>query len=409
MLLNDLVGDITPSPEHLASFVKAWFAPTDYVSLVAIPSQEFKTQNKRNKVLSQAVLVTELVAATADDLRGLVMAPGIEYNMYLGINPLNKENKVSLHARGDETEIREIYGVFIDFDIKPGCFSNKQDIHKFLDKFSKEVIAPTIVVDNGKYGGVHAYWRFDLKENEHVMGDQARTLLQNWWSLIAEHASLWEEGVDIDRLIDLTRVSRMPGGIYWPSKSLGSTEVPVPDLIRVISLDERYPVEVISHLCNGAGDRYREKIKTFRKRENDRIINTDQIIRDVLNVKAGERLGNHWGALAAIAYIEDIFNDLYSWEDILIPAGWTFLYTDREDRQIVARPGRHEKSATVGWTESPHMMSLLSSSPDTGLADLKEIGAPLSKYRVAQRLLWNDDEKKMVDDILKSVFKESDI
>ena len=97
---------------------------------------------------------------------------------------------------------------------------------------------------------------------------------------------------------------------------------------------------------------------------------------------------------------------MYSWEDILIPAGWTFLYTDREERQVVARPGRHEKSATVGWVESPNMMSLLSTSPDTGLADLKEIGAPLNKYRVAQKLLWNDDEKKMVDDILKSVFKE---
>lgn len=406
MLLNDLVGDITPSPEHLAAFVNAWYEPTDYVSLVAIPSQEFKTQNKRNKVLSQAVIVSDLLSASAEDLRGLVMAPGIQYNMYLGINPLNKENKVSLHARGDETEIREIYGVFIDFDIKDGCFSSKQDIQKFLDKFSDEVIAPTIVVDNGKYGGVHAYWRFALKEDEHIIGDRARLLLQNWWSLIAEHASLWEEGVDIDRLIDLTRVSRMPGGVYWPSKALGSTEVPTPDLVRVVRLDERYPVEVIEHLSQGAGDRYREKVKTIRKREEERIVNTNEIVREVLNVKAGERIGNHWGLYAAIAYIEDIFNNLYTWEDILVPAGWTFLYTDREDRQVVARPGRHEKSATVGWVESPNMMSLLSTSPDTGLADLKEIGAPLSKWRVAERLLWNDDEKQMVNDVLKSVYKE---
>src|SRR5215217_3873219 len=99
MLLTDLVGDITPSPEHLAAFVNAWYDPTDYVSLVAIPSQEFKTQNKRNKVLSQAVSVSDLLEASVEDLTGLVMAPGIQYNMYLGINPLNKENKVSLHAR----------------------------------------------------------------------------------------------------------------------------------------------------------------------------------------------------------------------------------------------------------------------------------------------------------------------
>lgn len=406
MLLNDLVGDISPSPEHLASFVKAWFDPNDYVSLVAIPAQEFKTQNKRNKVLSQAVLASDLVEASEEDLRGLIMAPGIEYNMYLGINPLNKENKVSLHARGDETEIREIYGVFIDFDIKDGCFANKDDVYKFIDNFSKNVLEPSVVIDNGKHGGVHAYWRFFLQKDEHVTGDKARLLLQNWWSLVAEHASLWEEGVDIDRLIDLTRVSRMPGGIYWPSKAPGSTEVPTPDLVRVARLGPRYDVELIDNLCAGAGEKYREKIKALRKRESERLVNSDEIVREILNKKAGERIGNHWGLYAAIGYIEEIFNATWTWESILEPAGWTFLYTDREGRKIVARPGRHEKSATVDWVESPDMMSLLSTSPDTGLADLKEIGAPLNKWRVAQRLLWNDDERQMVNDVLKSVYNE---
>lgn len=403
MLLNDLVGDITPSPEHLVSFVNAWYKDTDFVSLVAIPSQEFKTQNKRNKVLSQAVQVSELKNATVKDLQGLIMAPGIEYNMYLGINPLNKENNVSLHARGDESEIREIYGVFIDFDIKDGCFSSKQDVYNFIDTFSKNVLEPSIVIDNGKYGGIHAYWRFDLSEEEVINGDYARKLLQNWWSLVAEHASLWEEGVDIDRLIDLTRVSRMPGGIYWPSKAPGSTEIPTPDLVYVARLGPRYAVDQIDTLCAGAGDRYREKIKAMRKKENDRVENSNEIVRQLLNKKAGDRVGNHWGALAAIAYIEEIFSEMYSWEEVLEPAGWTFLYTDREGRKIVARPGRHEKSATVDWYESPNMMSLLSTSPETGLADLKVLGVPLNKWRVAQRLLWNDDEEKMISDVLNKL------
>lgn len=406
MLLNDLVGDITPSPEHLACFADAWYKDTDYVSLVAIPSQEFKSQNKRNKVLSQSVLVSDLKSATVKDLQGLVMAPGIQYNMYLGINPLNQENSVSLHARGDETEIREIYGVFIDFDIKDGCFSSKDDVYKFIDSFSKTVVEPSIVVDNGQYGGIHAYWRFELKKDEVIIGDQARSILQNWWSLVAEQASLWEEGVDIDRLIDLTRVSRMPGGIYWPSKALGSNEVPVPDLIRVVRLGPRYSFDQLNKICAGAGERYREKIKAIRKRESERVVKSDEIVRSFLNKKAGDKIGNHWGALAAIAYIEEIFSNLWSWEQILEPAGWTFLYTDREGRKIVARPGRHEKSATVDWSESPDMMSLLSTSPDTGLADLKEIGVPLNKWRVAQRLLWNDDEGQMIDDVMKSVMKQ---
>jgi hypothetical protein len=42
-------------------------------------------------------------------------------------------------------------------------------------------------------------------------------------------------------------------------------------------------------------------------------------------------------------------------------------------------------------------MSLLSSSEETGLADLKEAGVVLTKYRVALRLWFNDDETKMIE------------
>lgn len=409
MFLNELAGEITPDPRHLVSFVQAWYEPEDIVSLVAIPKDEFKHSNKRNKVLSQAVTVSDLVSSTVDDLIGLVMGQGIQYNMYLGINPLSSDHKISLHTRGDETVIREIYGVFIDFDVKDGCFGSKQEILDFLKQFSEKVFIPSIVVDNGTYGGIHAYWRFDLADKQHIEGDEARELLQNWWSLISEQASMWEQGVEIDRLIDLTRVSRMPGGIYWPSKVPGTNEVPVPDVIRVIGLDRRYPVDMIAKACEGAGQRYREKVKTIRKREEERMINTNEIVRDLLNVKAGDRIGNHWGLYAAIAYIEDIFNDLWTWEAILEPIGWKFLYEDREGRKIVARPGRQEKSATVDWNDSPNMMSLLSTSPETGLSDLKEVGAPLSKWRVALRLLWNDDEKQMTTDILESVYDKKDI
>lgn len=409
MFINELAGDITPDPRHLEAFVKAWYKSDDHISLVAIPKEEFKTSNRRNKVLSQSVAVADLAASSEEELRGLVMSPGAEYNMYLGINPLNQDHKITLHTRGDETAIREIYGVFIDFDIKDGCFSSKEDVRAFIKDFSNKVFAPSIVVDNGIYGGIHAYWRFDLADKQHVEGDEARTLLQNWWSLVAEHAAMWGDGVEIDRLIDLTRISRMPGGIYWPSKSLGTNEIPVPDVVRVVSLDRRYPVVMVTKACEGAGERYKERIKKIRKKEEDRTVNTNDIVRDLLNVKAGDRIGNHYGLYAAIAYIEDLFNDFWTWEMILEPMGWKFLYTDREGRKIVARPGRQEKSATVDWNESPHMMSLLSTSPETGLSDLKEIGTPLNKWRVALRLIWNDDEKKMVEDVLASVYTKKDI
>lgn len=409
MLLKDLAGEITPDPAHLHSFITNWYSEDDYVALVAIPSKEFQTETKRNKVLSQAVSVKDLAFSTVEELTGLVMGPDIQYNMYLGINPLKNADKITLHSRGNETEIREIYGVFIDFDIKSGSFTDKQDAQNFIDKFSSEVAEPSIVIDNGKNGGIHAYWRFNLLPDEVVSSDEAATLLKNWWSLVSEHAALWGNGIEIDRLVDLTRISRMPGGIYWPAKKLGSNTVNTPDLVRVVKYGPRYSVEQIANWCEDAGTRYEEKIKQARHKEEQRVINTNDIVRNLLDKKAGDRIGTHWGLLAAVAYIEEIFNDHWTWEEILEPYGWTFLYSDKEGRKIVARPGRHEKSATVDWDESPHIMSLLSTSPDTGLADLKQIGVALTKWRCALRFHWNDDESKMIEDVLAAVYSEKGI
>lgn len=409
MLFSDLAGDITPQVEHLKAFIANWYQPEDTVSLVAIPSEEFDmTTNRfgkaarRRQVLSQALTVEELMEATVSDISSLTESNGVQHNLYIGINPLKSAESVSLHSRGNETEIRGIYGVFIDFDIKSGCFESKDDIQRFLNKFGHEILAPTIIVDNSESGGVHAYWRFAF--GEELQEEEAREILLDWWSLVSEHAKKWNNGVEIDRLVDLTRVSRMPGGIYWPRKEpMSNKTVGKPGVVKVAVIGHTHSIEAIRAASEGAGIRYRETIKRVRAEDEARRISANDIARNLTGFKAGTSIGGYWGLYAAIAYIEDLFNDTYSWEEILIPHGWTFLYEDREGRVLVARPGRHEKSATVGWEGSPNMMSLLSTSPETGLDDLKEAGIALTKWRVALRLNWKDDENKMIQDVLASV------
>jgi hypothetical protein len=56
----------------------------------------------------------------------------------------------------------------------------------------------------------------------------------------------------------------------------------------------------------------------------------------------------------------------------------------------------------VDYEDSP-VMSLLSMSEETGLADLKDAGINLTKYRVMLRLQYQDDEKKMVEHLVDRV------
>jgi len=50
----------------------------------------------------------------------------------------------------------------------------------------------------------------------------------------------------------------------------------------------------------------------------------------------------------------------------------------------------------VNWEESPHVMSLLSTSHDTNLLDLLDAEIPLTKWRVSLRLNFKDDYQAMV-------------
>ena len=205
MKFTEFVGDSTIDVSHLHTFLKAWYCPEDTISLVGIP----KTGTRR--VLSQAQPVKRMLETTPEEIETLsyIVEQDKQMSMYMSINPLIEDHKVTLSSRGDKSDVRSVYGTFIDFDVskegsKEGAFNSKEEILQFISTIP---LKPTIIVDNGISGGVHAYWRVASEDIDRV----EESLLVRWWAYISSLTSR-----KIDKLIDKTRISRMPSAIYWP-------------------------------------------------------------------------------------------------------------------------------------------------------------------------------------------------
>lgn len=379
MKFNDVAGDISINTEHLKSFVISWFDPEDLVVLVAI-----SVDSPRRKVLAQVVTAKELTTLTEEDVLGLCKTEtGERFNSYISVFPVKEDNNVHLYSRGTKEDIEKIYGVFVDLDVKEGCFENKYEIKDFLNSLA---LSPTIVVDNGKAGGVHAYWRLaDGQTTE-------EELIRMWWCYLESKTDK-----KIDKLLDMTRVLRMPSAIYWPSRD---SRVQMHDTVKTVKFGgPRYTVEQIMEVSKEAYEKRQERIaETIRKREVSRD-EIGQIAQEIFGASQGGG-GFTWSERLAIAKVEDIVNEKFDWEEILIPHGWTFRRELRDGSKEWARPGQSARSAVTDYTHpdgrvSP-IMSLRSMSEDTLLSDLLEAEIPLSKYRVLLRLEYKDNEKAML-------------
>ena len=109
-----------------------------------------------------------------------------------------------------------------------------------------------------------------------------------------------------------------------------------------------------------------------------------------------------WARYQQIANLEEDFNETYSWDSILEPQGWTKLGVDEDGRVIWSRPGDGaRKSATTDWPDSPHVMSLFSTAPETGLLNLHDAQVVLTKYRVWVELVWGGDEGAAIEKLLE--------
>ena len=397
MRFDDFAGKISIDTSHMQEFMRSWFRENDLVTIMGTTASGHRSN------LSFTIPVQELVQATPDEFEKLtvVESDGRRVNLYFGVNPTKEDNSVSLYKRGGKENVREIYGCFIDFDVvhtgsKEGVFSSKENIYNFLNGLT---YPPTIIVDNGVNGGVHAYWR--LLDEDVSRADE--TLIAHWWAYISSLSD-----VKIDRLIDKSRVARMPSGIYWPKDGDKF------DTVKVIKSDgNRYKLDDLMSISKQPFDDYNYRMAEIRAQKTR--VDVDKWNAWLLD-KVKEKNPNssrtlcERQVLVLMHMLDNHMNTQYSWHDILEPYGWTYLRTHESGAGVWARPGQNARSAEVDFvkpdgTVSP-VMSLLSSSEETGLSDLKEAGVPLTKRQVLLRLKYNDDVIAMVNDMYSEVIHD---
>lgn len=397
MNFDDYVGSITTDLSHLRTFLNAWFRPDDLVTLVGIPTSGIRI------VMSQVVSVKRLLAITTDEeFAGLTMIDDRKVNLYIATNPTKEVNGVVIDkSRGTKADVRDIYGCFVDLDVikegkKSGVFESKQEIFNFLGSFP---LKPTMVIDNGSGGGIHAYWRL----NDEDVPRATEGLLAAWWSFVSEQSP-----VQVDRLIDITRILRLPSGVYWPSNDTEKF-----DSVKVVYADgPTYSLDELMNISAAPYKKYVEKLaelKTQKTRVNVEKWNkrlSSKIAQNSPNIsrELSERQYNILNQL-----IQSHIDDELSWQDILGPYGWTCLKVSDDGEETWARPGKNERSAVVNYVngrgEVSGAMSLLSSSAETGISDLKEAGIPITKMQVLLRYKYDDDINEMIDDLYEKVVK----
>jgi hypothetical protein len=371
MKLSDYLGEMDVSAADAATFIQKWFRPDDKICIVGRKS---KKQGKFN-TLSQSKIAKDFLSGLTDDtMKELIFSDEANYNLYFGVGPIKED--VELFKRGKEDNISYLPGVWADIDVKEKGFLSQEEITDFLANLA---YPPSILVSSGS-GGVHAYWKL-------VWGEEgSKDLAERWWSYLDEEAG----DRSIDKLIDATRILRLPGSVYFPKEgSSGKT-----GSVRLIyATDITYTSQQLTEMSQAAYDKKNKKRERTLSDEFNQNLDLDLFAHNLM----GGFGGNRWKMWRALSELEDYVNERMTWDEILEPHGWTFLRTLSDDRgREVARPGRNEKSAVVDYEDSP-VMSLLSLSEETGLFDLKDAHVPLTKFRVYLRLHFKDDRPAMAE------------
>jgi hypothetical protein len=375
MKLSDLTGQVQISAYHARTFISTWFDPEDKFVIVGRKTEK----TGKHDTLSQSMLAKDFASMDDETLESMIFdEDGSKWNLYFGVCPIKDD--VEYNKRGTEDNIDHVTGVWADIDIKEKGFESQQDIIEFLYGLA---LQPTVVVGSGS-GGVHAYWKL-------APGEQGnKELVDRWWCYLDEAAGERK----IDKLIDLTRILRMPGSVYFPKTGTTSKVGKVEILYKI---DQTYSIEELYTISAEAFKVNHERRKAVISSDANARLDMDSFARNALSAS-----GNYWKLLRAISELEDFVNQQMSWAEILEPYGWTWQRTLRDGSNEWARPGRDERSAVVDFEDSP-VMSLLSMADETGLSDLKDAGVPLTKFRVLRRLRFNDNEDttEMLDWVIK--------
>lgn len=378
MKLDDYAGEVRISSEDAVAFVKTWFKPTDRICISALRSEGTGGVD----AVAQTMTAREFIDTTDDKaLEAVIFDPedGSRWNLYISVSPVKED--VQLRRRGTKSNVDYIPGVWADIDVQQGGFESEEVLLGWLDALA---LPPSIICSSGS-SGVHAYWRLKWSEQ----GDEK--LVDAWWSYLDEAAG---EDRAIDKLVDSTRILRMPGSVRFPKKDerknhkIGS--------VSIIKLtDNQYSVEEVRAVSAEATAKKAAIRKQTIERDKERRMSVDELAAGLIHRPEVGR----WELLQAVANVEDFVNDHMSWEDILKPHGWKLRRTQSDGSKEWARPGQNARSAVTDYQGSP-VMSLLSMSPATRMSDLLDAAIPLTKYRVLLRLEYNDDEEKLVIDMI---------
>lgn len=376
---SDISADVNPA--QAVEFLTTWFEPGDLVNITCIRAVKSGSHN----IVSQAEPLEELVRSIEEDpdsLKNVVWTPNsdIEWNVYYGVCP-SKHKPKSIFRRGGLEVVDHVPGVWADIDIKEGGFSSQKEILEWVDTLACE---PTMVIDSGS-GGVHLYWKYDPTT---IYRDESAS--EAWWAYLDFMAGT---GKSIDKIQDLSRILRLPGTIRFAKHDDESSHS-----VRILSNSgSKYSQRDMRNFSES----YYEK-KKERMREN--LDKEDELTMSIESLEFPSSVKTWGSSILKTALLEEKVMEEYSWESILSPMGWTINRRLRDGSIEWTRPGEGAsgRSAVTDWEDSPHVMSLLSTDPHTGLSELKAIGTPLTKLRVMLRLWYSDDVEKMV----KGVYNE---
>jgi hypothetical protein len=362
-------------PEMAARFFDAWFG-RDFDEQYVTVSQMAPGSKRGMRTIHTHVHPHEAASMFREfGMDDLVYFRDVQWNLYMSVGAMH--DKPEGKRKGGRRDITKVPGIWVDLDTdKSGFFDDEEECLALLRTLPQEAW-PTIVVATGT-GGVHAYW----KTQEALDPEEAEVLCTMWWTYLSTRTEK-----KIDKLVNADRIMKLPGSVRWPK-----AEHDAPSLVRLLYCDAtlRVSAETLRRLSQDTWDRHQNDIAERRERVRRSRL---EATREVLNVEG------RWGMLMSLATIEDDFNLQYSWDDILLPLGWTKIDQDGEGRDIWARPGLADyelhKSAATDY-EGSHVMSLFSDSAETGLSHLLDTGTTLTKYRVFVECVWGGDEAAFV-------------
>ena len=389
------LGDLAPDtePAAAAAWLRAWFGddyPDEFVTLAMLRNMG-GTGGRAIPRYLHVPIAEAIQTVEAHGLDDLVYAQDKNWNVFVSVAaikapPVGRDGKPSMFRKGGRRDVSRVPGVWVDLDVdKSESFGDEDECLSFLRALPAEV-RPSIVVATGT-GGVHAYW----KTNRPLGMLEAEALCTRWWVYLTSRTDR-----QIDKLTNADRIMKLPGTVRWP-KITGDAPTPV----RLLAASGSWRIDVAT-LEKVTEPAYTAYLRDIEERKRDIAETRARAAWGLVNNE--QKNTNRWGKLMTLAVIEDQFNEMYSWDDILPGLGWTKMEQDSEGRDQWARPGLDEwelhKSAATDY-EGSHVMSLFSDSPETGLARLKDTGVALTKYRVYVECVWHGDEEAFVNEWVK--------